>query len=183
MMMAISCIMIEAVMYGPTPSMAMDRLERPPPEKISRRPNSWLSPKNCRSAPTFTPGMGMAASTRVTARRARIRRILLRRSGSRQIWKNLRHILDFSPGFFHRCFGGGGKFYFLKSIGFIQLRRAHDLHRGGEIGNQSLLPQKFRADERSRVEFPRDVFEVHGVGAEMRGTETAPLRQLPDERH
>src|SRR3989338_6934896 len=94
--------------------------------------------------------MGMAASTRVTARRARIRRILLRRSGSRQIWKNLRHILDFSPGFFHRCFGGGGKFYFLKSIGFIQLRRAHDLH---------------------------------GDGAEMRGTETAPLRQLPDERH
>ena len=35
-------MMIEAVMKGPTPSITIERLDRPPPEKMFRNPKNWL---------------------------------------------------------------------------------------------------------------------------------------------
>jgi hypothetical protein len=39
-------MIIEAVMYGPTPSITIERVESPPPEKIFKRPKNWLLSKN-----------------------------------------------------------------------------------------------------------------------------------------
>ena len=57
-------MMIEAVMKGPTPNMTMDRLERPPPEKMFRKPKNWLEFRRALKLAAFTLGMGMADNTR-----------------------------------------------------------------------------------------------------------------------
>ncbi len=67
-----SCITIEAVMYGPTPSITSESVENPPPEKTDRRPKNWLLLKNCSSATRSTPGIGIAARMRNTVNAARI---------------------------------------------------------------------------------------------------------------
>ena len=55
-----SCMMMDAEMYGMTPSANTETLERPPPENISNRLKSVpciLSKKEAR-ADAFTPGIG-----------------------------------------------------------------------------------------------------------------------------
>ena len=43
----ISCMMIEALMYGFTPSATTEKLDRPPPDSRSRTPNRALFWRNC----------------------------------------------------------------------------------------------------------------------------------------
>lgn len=50
--------MIDAVMYGPTPSMIIDRLESPLPEKILIKFNSWLDSKKAANLSVGIPGTG-----------------------------------------------------------------------------------------------------------------------------
>jgi hypothetical protein len=42
MMIVSSWMMIDAVTYGPTPSMATEKFLSPPPAKMLNNPNSWL---------------------------------------------------------------------------------------------------------------------------------------------
>ena len=46
---------MEAVMYGPTPNITMERLERPPPEKIFKSPKNWLLEKKFNEGERVTP--------------------------------------------------------------------------------------------------------------------------------
>ena len=85
--------MMEAVMNGPTPSMTMDRLERPPPEKMFRKPKNWLDESSLARLVASTPGIGMAAKRRKTTRAPTVKPILLRRIGS------LKAITSFCPKF------------------------------------------------------------------------------------
>ena len=88
-----SCMMIEAVMYGPTPSMTIERFDRPPPEKMFRMPKNWLLARNCWSAPALTPGTGIVAISRKAAKRPIITRMRFLSGRSFQIilifWKKV----------------------------------------------------------------------------------------------
>src|SRR5687768_13858551 len=76
-------MMIEALMYGFTPSATTDSFARPPPEKRSSRFSSWLELMTCCSCSWSTPGSGTCARKRNTTSMPRVKRILLRRSGVR----------------------------------------------------------------------------------------------------
>ena len=54
----ISCMMIDALMYGLTPSPTTENRDSPPPENRSSRPNSALSLKNWASFVGSAPGRG-----------------------------------------------------------------------------------------------------------------------------
>ena len=60
--------MIDEVMYGPTPSINIDRCESPPPVKILRVPRNWLLLKKASSFILSIPGIGIPASNRNTIR-------------------------------------------------------------------------------------------------------------------
>jgi hypothetical protein len=53
--------MIDAVIYGPTPSITIEIAVRPPPENTFRRPKNWLLFRKAVSCASFTPGIGIAA--------------------------------------------------------------------------------------------------------------------------
>ena len=74
----INCMMIDAVMYGPTPNITIDRLANPPPEKMLRSPKNWLLLKNSWSTNISTPGIGIEARARNTIRAPNTKRIRLR---------------------------------------------------------------------------------------------------------
>ena len=80
-----SCMMIEEVIYGPTPNMMIERLDKPPPEKIFKMPKNWLFDRNCESLTGSMPGIGIAAKTRKMIRAPKTKRILFRRLLSSQI--------------------------------------------------------------------------------------------------
>ena len=72
----INCMMIEAVMYGYTPSATIEKFCRPLPEKRFSIPSSWFcSMKSCRPS-RFTPGTGMLAMNRKMTSIASVKRIL-----------------------------------------------------------------------------------------------------------
>jgi hypothetical protein len=64
-------MMMEPVIYGPTPSITIERLESPPPEKIFSIPKNWLFERNLLSARVSIPGIGIAASNRNRIREPR----------------------------------------------------------------------------------------------------------------
>ncbi len=77
--------MIELVMYGPTPSIIIDRLDSPPPEKTFKIPKNWLLDKKPARAGAFTPGIGIAAKILKTINAKSTNRILFRKVRSVQI--------------------------------------------------------------------------------------------------
>ena len=66
-----SCMMIEEVMYGPTPSIMIDKVESPPPENIFRTPRNWLLFMNEDNLKASIPGIGIAERSLKTRRAAR----------------------------------------------------------------------------------------------------------------
>jgi hypothetical protein len=84
-MIVSSWMMIEAVMYGPTPSIATEKFLSPPPAKILNNPNNWLLFRTEDSPERFINGIGICARIRVTKSRARTMSILFRRSLAFQI--------------------------------------------------------------------------------------------------
>ena len=60
----ISCMMIEALMYGFIASPTIDIADRPPPANRSMIPNAALFSKNAASASRSMPGRGTWASIR-----------------------------------------------------------------------------------------------------------------------
>src|SRR3989338_9152533 len=74
-----SCIMIEPVIYGPTPSMIMERFESPPPENIFRMPKNWLLERKRLSARVSMPGIGIAESNLKTISDKNTNKTLFRR--------------------------------------------------------------------------------------------------------
>ena len=62
----ISCMMIDALMYGFMPTATTEKLERPPPEKRLSRPIRALPSMNSFSVSRLMPGTGTAASRRKT---------------------------------------------------------------------------------------------------------------------
>ncbi len=88
-----SCIMIEAVINGPIPSIMMERLEKPPPEKrLSSPKNSFPEKKLC-NLEASTPGTGMVAKRRNNTSAPKTKSILFRRVVSdimrRIFWKKV----------------------------------------------------------------------------------------------
>ena len=79
-----SWMMMDAVINGPTPSITMDRLEIPPPEKMLRKPKNWLEESNLARFAGSTPGTGMEASKRNMTKARTVKPILFRRIGSRK---------------------------------------------------------------------------------------------------
>ena len=63
-----SCMMIEALMYGLTPSATTEKFVRPPPENRSSSPKIWFVWRNVFSCSLSTPGTGTCASSRKTMR-------------------------------------------------------------------------------------------------------------------
>src|SRR3989344_7569237 len=84
-MMVRSCMMIELVMYGPTPSIIMERLESPPPEKIFNIQKNWLPARNLLSSTASIPGIGIAERSRKTTSEKSTKMTLRRRDMSVQI--------------------------------------------------------------------------------------------------
>src|SRR3989344_6994175 len=74
-----SCMMIEAVIYGPTPSMTMERFDNPPPENRFKRFKNSLPEKRLASLEVSIPGTGISAKRRVIARINNTKNILFRR--------------------------------------------------------------------------------------------------------
>jgi len=60
----ISCMMIDALMYGFIASPTIDSCESPPPANRSRMPNAALFWKNSASAWRLMPGSGTWANSR-----------------------------------------------------------------------------------------------------------------------
>src|SRR3989344_1698247 len=77
-----SCMRIDAVRYGPTPSMTMERLENPPPENTFNRPKNWLLLRNASSEAALMPGVEMAASKRDTTSAPSTKRMRVRKVSS-----------------------------------------------------------------------------------------------------
>ena len=77
--------MIEPVMYGPTPSMIIERLESPPPEKIFKIPKNWLLERNLDKATVSMPGIGIAERSLKTTRATKTNNTLFRNTLSVQI--------------------------------------------------------------------------------------------------
>ena len=67
----ISCMMIEALMYGFIPMATTEKCDSPPPEKRSSRPTSALPSTKSFSCALSIPGTGTAARNRKTMSRAR----------------------------------------------------------------------------------------------------------------
>src|SRR5437867_4155528 len=112
MRIVISCITMDAVMYGDTPIIMIERFENPPPEKILRRPKNWLLLRNAASCAALMPGIGIAARNRKTTSAARTNKIRVRSCSSVRTSFTLRmnasYILgDYPAGFFDCCAGGG----------------------------------------------------------------------------
>ena len=63
-----SCMMIEALMYGFTPRATTEKFVSPPPENRSSRPKIWFVSRNSRRLAELTPGTGTCASSRNTMR-------------------------------------------------------------------------------------------------------------------
>ena len=77
------CIMIDAVMYGYTPSAATLRFDSAPPLNRSRNPSSACCWNAWASAWVSTPGTGTCATNLNTTSIASVNRIFARRSGTR----------------------------------------------------------------------------------------------------
>ena len=75
-------------MYGFTPSPTTEKLDRPPPENRSSRPNRALPLKNCASWALSTPGTGTWARNRKTIRIPATNRIRRRMSGARKAFSS-----------------------------------------------------------------------------------------------
>src|SRR3989344_8400167 len=73
-----SCMMMDAVMYGDTPIIMIERVEKPPPEKMFKRPRNWLVARYVESAAASMPGIGMAARRRKTMSAPRTKSTRLR---------------------------------------------------------------------------------------------------------
>ena len=82
--LVISCMMIDALMYGFTPSPTIENLASPPPENRSSRPSSELPLKKVDSAAGFAPGTGTWARNRKTMRIPATNRSRRRISGARK---------------------------------------------------------------------------------------------------
>src|SRR3989344_5115669 len=135
--------------------MTMERLEKPPPEKILRRPRSWLLLKNASSWRASMPGMGMAARMRKSTSAASIKRRRERRSSSSMtsftLCKNVSHICldDRAAGFFYRGTRRFGNSNALEGEFFGDLAPAHDLDRLMSAGGNDTF-----FDECLRSNFP-----------------------------
>ena len=80
-----SCIMIVAVIYGPTPSITIEKLDKAPPEKIFKNPNSWLDPKKPANLDASIPGIGIAENSLNTTNNPKTTRTFFRNSGISKI--------------------------------------------------------------------------------------------------
>src|SRR3989338_2456579 len=97
-----SCIMIVAVIYGPTPSKAMERLDKPPPEKMFKKPRIWLELRSWLKRTESMPGIGMLARILKATSPSKTKKIFLRRSGILNICKILFVILiHLAAGYFY----------------------------------------------------------------------------------
>jgi hypothetical protein len=47
-------------MYGPTPSIIIERFDKPPPENMFNIPKNWLFERNLFNATVSIPGIGIA---------------------------------------------------------------------------------------------------------------------------
>src|SRR3989344_5655078 len=74
-----SCIIIELVIYGPTPSITIERRESPPPENIFKMPKKSLLERNWLRATGSTPGIGMLESSINTINENSTNRTLFRK--------------------------------------------------------------------------------------------------------
>ena len=92
----INCMIIDAVMYGPTPSTTIDNCESPPPEKRFKKLKNWLFSKNWAKTPGLTPGTGIDAKNRKAINITKVKRILFRR------YRSLIRILNFRRNEFIR---------------------------------------------------------------------------------
>ena len=84
-----SCMIIEPVINGPTPSIIIERLDKPPPEKMLSKPKNWLSEKNLSKATWSTPGIKMAAPKRKSAKIKTTNKIRRRKPASSAMSRNL----------------------------------------------------------------------------------------------
>src|SRR3989338_2392609 len=82
MRMVMSCITMDAVMYGATPIIMIERFEKPPPEKMLRIPRNWLLAKKASSCAALIPGIGIAARKRKTTSAANTKRMRVRKVSS-----------------------------------------------------------------------------------------------------
>src|SRR5215510_837660 len=104
-------MMIDAVMYGMIPRKKIDTWVIAPPEKRSRKPTTpprldWL----CRSliAWKLTYGTGRCAPTRYTAMMTIVKKILLRRSGTRNMFRSRDNMGGRPPAAFRGQLPRGG---------------------------------------------------------------------------
>ena len=84
----ISCMMIDALMYGFTPRAMIEKLDRPPPDNRSRTPKMAFELMKLASCALSTPGTGTWARNLKTMRIARTYRIRRRISGARKAFSS-----------------------------------------------------------------------------------------------
>src|SRR3989344_5151092 len=83
-------MIMDAVMYWPTPSMTMERFESPPPEKIFKRPRNWLLFRKASRRAASIEGMGTVARMRKTRSAPNTNRIRMRSVSSRKMISSFR---------------------------------------------------------------------------------------------
>ena len=90
-----SCIIIVAVIYGPTPSITIESLPKAPPENRSKKPNNWLDPKNIFNLIRSTLGIGIAEKILKTNSKEDTISIFFLKSGVLKIWINFSITITF----------------------------------------------------------------------------------------
>jgi hypothetical protein len=76
--------MMEAVMYGPTPIRATEKLISPPPVKMFKREKAELVSRKLLMFEASTPGIGIAETNRLTITSPKTIKNFLRKSGIRK---------------------------------------------------------------------------------------------------
>src|SRR5688572_1586491 len=173
--------MIEALMYGITPSAKMVAFSRLPPVNMLYRPNIELLAccAMISMAARFTPGMVMCAPTRYTPSNASVKRIRLRRSAiAKRFFSGLSIVLHHWRATLIRlsCAADdlrrAARSRNLLGRLAAELVRAHcqllrhiappqDLHRPPCLGDQARLDQQLRRHHRSRIKALGQRVEVH----------------------
>jgi hypothetical protein len=75
-------MIIDAVIYGPTPSITIESFEIPPPENTSKRLKNWLPARSWARLWALIPGIGIVERSRKTTRAPKVKKIRFRIAGS-----------------------------------------------------------------------------------------------------
>src|SRR5687768_6315336 len=186
-----SVMMIEALMYGFTPSATTDSRARPPPEKRSSRLSSWLLFRTAVSCSWSTPGSGTCARNRNTTSIPSVKRSLLRRSVARKLSRKVS--IAFTGLLRSDQDDGPACRLDLRARGRRRGVRV-DLELALRLAVAEHLEARARVHQALRLERRRGDLAVHGVALQLRNVErdvrdaalvleAAKLRQAHVDRH